>query len=1110
MADESSRLSNGFIFYNGQNIPIKEYRDMIFARSLYALQNEYKNTNRVSLRNKGEVASGIASVLATIPQYNRIQTSTNLFTNGIDAFSQDIANPNVRPEDYTSLSRIGVEMLGKHMAYNSAMNLSIKYLPSINVSEALKGGKLFSLNKDNTITVEDKDAQTFGDRISNFGSNILGIDTYDVFGNANPFNKTSTNIERIKNTGDAQLTRFFTAINLNIYKQVNGIDNSNFTTDFLQYGNKLIEGGVKDRKNIPKIRDKSFFNFLSTEFNPYNTTGFDVTAIEDANQDMWFSYVRSTNAVQEYAPNIKYIIDNFGMVSLKPNKDSLIRFVGTESNFRKDTADNKLVWGRDGTNQETRAYVGNLRGDDDKMSNPATDRTTIDYNINEGLLRYTKNLLNASSGRFIDITRKAFEDGDKNVVGFQGSGLWKSNNSTYAQGSNNSDGSTGKKGIRQHTVLDPYNRFAKSIRFKGNEIYNGTSDSVIAKRVTPRIHPTYKSDGTTIDNKNLMFSLENLAVGTIKREKYGVIDDEYGTPIPLSEVGPFAGRQMWFPPYNIQLNEVAIAKYDVTVMIGRNEPMYNYMNSERTAVMSFMLLIDYPEQLRNIDYQGKNKNKIIADFFAFGGDPLPTEIQIEIIEKKIKDLEEQKPQITVPEDQKEVEGEDTEIFAYFMNNRPTVGADIYTIFNTMYNNPHHYEVIEGLESDTDGNGFGYNNLIYSLEGLSGNSDGTTYKIDGGPYDQYGIDSINLISEDGSFNYLNKNLLDVFQDENNRKYYNIEIVGSASLLYLSDNQKAYNDALSKRRVAAVKELILTRMIAMFGAAFVNEFEARGQFVTGFTGSDNATPEGADPDNIHNRAVKEDRSVSIKVKRNSINIPLKKQPTTSKEQQNLEKIQSDIQELNVQLKRQTKNIKENVFAERYDDDDAVLEGFEAVMENKYVPAFHSQTPEDFHRRLTFLQQCTRQGAAKRYDIIDEDDGSIRPRNSVFGRQPICVLRIGDFFHTKIIIESVTIDYADTTWDLNPEGFGLQPMIANVTLQMKIIGGQSLKGPIDALQNAVTFNYYANSSFTDRGVYARASKEATKQVQYMNGVLTEKKSALNSAYENNFEKIVREGEE
>jgi hypothetical protein len=91
-------------------------------------------------------------------------------------------------------------------------------------------------------------------------------------------------------------------------------------------------------------------------------------------------------------------------------------------------------------------------------------------------------------------------------------------------------------------------------------------------------------------------------------------------------------------------------------------------------------------------------------------------------------------------------------------------------------------------------------------------------------------------------------------------------------------------------------------------------------------------------------------------------------------------------------------------------------------------------------------------------------------------------------------------------------MQPMIANITLQMKIIGGQSLQGPIDALQNAVTFNYYANSTFTDKGVYNRASQEASKQEEYIKGVVTKKQDALNAAYDDAFNRLyrLREGEQ
>jgi hypothetical protein len=144
--------------------------------------------------------------------------------------------------------------------------------------------------------------------------------------------------------------------------------------------------------------------------------------------------------------------------------------------------------------------------------------------------------------------------------------------------------------------------------------------------------------------------------------------------------------------------------------------------------------------------------------------------------------------------------------------------------------------------------------------------------------------------------------------------------------------------------------------------------------------------------------------------------------------------------------------------------------------------------------------RQGAAKRYDLT-EVNGIPRARNSVFGRQPICVLRVGDFWYTKVVIENLTVDYSDTTWDMNPEGFGMQPMIAKVTLQMKVIGGQSLKGPIDALQNAITFNHYANSNYTNTGLYDRPSTEANNQEAYINGILVTEKNQLNKEYNKKF---------
>jgi hypothetical protein len=85
-----------------------------------------------------------------------------------------------------------------------------------------------------------------------------------------------------------------------------------------------------------------------------------------------------------------------------------------------------------------------------------------------------------------------------------------------------------------------------------------------------------------------------------------------------------------------------------------------------------------------------------------------------------------------------------------------------------------------------------------------------------------------------------------------------------------------------------------------------------------------------------------------------------------------------------------------------------------------------------------------------------------NTVFGAPPVLVLRVGDFFNTKIIPNSLGITYEDL--DFNPEGIGVQPMIANITLSFNFVGGSGLKESIDKLQNALTFNYYANTEVYD----------------------------------------------
>lgn len=148
--------------------------------------------------------------------------------------------------------------------------------------------------------------------------------------------------------------------------------------------------------------------------------------------------------------------------------------------------------------------------------------------------------------------------------------------------------------------------------------------------------------------------------------------------------------------------------------------------------------------------------------------------------------------------------------------------------------------------------------------------------------------------------------------------------------------------------------------------------------------------------------------------------------------------------------------------------------------FSPAFHSTTPEGLNGRLTFLNQCVRPGQT--IPIIGADG---RPKyndalNTSFGAPPILVLRVGDFYHSKIVPNSLTFKYGDAQYDLNPEGIGIQPMIVDVTLSFDFIGGHGLKGPVEELQNALSFNFYANTEVYDER--ATATEDVSARDKYV----------------------------
>lgn len=1067
-------------------------RNALYARNLYNPDNQYPLQNQDDVSRIVDAINSVIAGLTPFKSYNLKNT----------VYGRLVTNP-------TPLTEIGLIMLGKQFTLNSMSHIAQQTFPIIKPSNLFDGNKdtkLFSKKINYSIT-KKKD-------ITNF-QKFLDTVVYYYPAKEYPFNKDPSNNDFIENTGTGQLSQLYQAINQNLYKQ-----NSKVLSDYAKLSETEIQPrsfliGGKDKKLGIGDDDKIFFNINNQSFNPYASEYPNPTSVDASNKAMQDAYYKTSTTDkygQEYAPTSDFISEYMGRtVSIAVEKnvaelgnasdDSINSWINLDTEFGNDNPANKVVWGRDGATDTTNGQLSQLQGlsEPEVLANYQPQDLKTGFNIQTGLLEYTRNLMNAHEGRIIDTTRKVFTKGD-NIAGFNGSGLWRAPSTALPEFAN-------RKGVRQHSALDQYDRFAKAIRFNGNNVYGGNEDSVIYNTVLPRIHPVINKEGNA-DPRNLMFSIENLAVGVIKGDGVGIIDDEFGSQIPICEVGPFNGRIMWFPPFNLEFNESVEVKYDTIVMVGRNEPMYNYMNSERNATLSFTLLVDYPEQLRG--YHGENKQKAIAEFFAFGGegDGGETKTYVQNIPAKISDMQKQIENIKGKLKAAEPKPITTNtLYVYFPNDIPKVTDNVNTIIDKMYKD-YQYEIIESCIS-SDGGHFGLNNKIYFITGLTSYdlSGATFYRVDKNAlagFSQYTATGIT-----GQFGdcELTKQLKDVFSNVDFRSLYDINIVGSASKLYTELNNldvvegAAYNKALGLRRANAVKALVDGRLRALFGKSAAELGITINLYSEGDVAADdnNATVAA-----IPRQATKQERAASFTIKRNSKVPETKEHEISENDKETITQLEREITLAQAELNRinKTRNT-DCVYNERTGADEngvgdaGILGGFKSVSGNYYYPVFHSQTPEDFHKRLTFLHQCTRQGAAKRYSATVDSNGVLRARNSVFGKQPICILRIGDFWYTKVVITNLTVDYADTTWDMNPEGFGMQPMLAKVTLQMKLIGGQSLKGPIDALQNALSFNYYANSSFTKDGLYIRPSTEADKQATYMKGILAEKQKTLQNEY-------------
>jgi hypothetical protein len=651
------------------------------------------------------------------------------------------------------------------------------------------------------------------------------------------------------------------------------------------------------------------------------------------------------------------------------------------------------------------------------------------FGVRTGLLMKTEALLQAKGdGAFFDKTQPILKNNVTNKTHFNGSPF------------------------RQHTAVNQYATYRRAIRYDGNFIYGGNPNSVIFKRVIPKFHPDVEQG--IEGNKNLMLSFENLAyvinsngdtgikIGTkkIKDAEGKEVETPVTLKLPLSEVGPNGGRLMWFMPYDVKIDETGIARHDPVMLLGRPEPIYSYTNSEKTMRLSFMLLIDYPPQL-----VGKKHNEI-AKFFALGGEAGRIETQVDDKDKLQQQLDAKKKELAEISTVKKLNRPDStkrpseELSFYWLNDRPRVGS--VTIDEEIDNG---YE--DGISNVND----------QSYGGDSGLNSGFVQKL---------TDLINSV------------------DKENLKYYDIEITGSATKLYQNRSQSEnYNLALSERRIQAVE----TKFKEIFLTTFQQNPQDFGMgTIRNKLGDRYSSTEGQSASVMYNQNIKAERKTTIRLVPNSTPNEIIV-PKTPEETERRNTLITEINSLESRINDLKRNAQEQVtaFKER-NIDDGINRGFKEfeTPNRKVIPAFHSYTPEDYSRRLTFLRQLERPGNS----VVTTSDVNGIPlvKNSVFGRPPVTILRIGDFIHTKCIIENINYAF-ETPWDLNPEGMGMQPMICRIDMSIKLVGGQSMETHIDVIQNAESFNHYANSTFfgtaddSSADIYSYAKREEVDQVKY-----------------------------
>ncbi len=954
----------------------------------------------------------------------------------------------------TKLGNIGGQQLALALANNAAFNVQQELLGSLNVKDnilnLIKGGDETSFRPSYKITIPKGPTG----RVLDTAGKILGFtiprsyldDEGSLFQSEN---KGAENITRansmILNTGKGQVKALIKNItaNLNGTNGIDSADNSSFRTGYAP--------AYRDNKGNLKISNGNLYAF--------SQSGHTINLFGTAKDSV----------IANLSYNREELVSNSGF---KTPEQTLTGTYGEISNSGYDNRKLSNV-GFTWTTNEGEAL--NSISDKSELSTTKEDM--------KSLLNKTQKLFNDVGMRNIvtkkgDMNKKSSQIQTANGKGFsKGNAVLKralfDDNGRYKGEENLSAEDTY---CRSWTTLHRYDRVSRLVRNDalfdkpGIPIRHKMFNSVLDDNGFPKISP-YVNDLTSTDPKKFMFSIENLAWA-----------DDYGD-LPKCEQGTGdlvsgkKGRIMWFPPYNINFSENSSVSWESNNFIGRGEPLYTYNNTERSGNLSFQVIVDHPSYANAFAGSNGPDDNYINSFWAGCIDPeskigenLTVSQRSFILEK---DYESSKP-ITLPKEP------------------PLKGLRVYYPNDNSDYNPKYENGLSGssindlIDYDISPDGKGY--------GLTeGSIADTTQKQIGGVTLRW-VDRFNYgynYSKNSSFTKTvdvgDLGVIKGFSDPTRTeklgrflsekcKHCVVTIQGFAS----KQGLPGANEKLSKLRGDKIRTYLINELTPYYNKVGITDEQIKDRFkvlkgeeITTDTGCIKQSAGYKDPP-TDSKECKGDRYVSIEA---SFSEDLfyrengKVTPRITKKGQN------------VTSKITNKFYNECGYFEKLIKGDENIPSSPFVFDTfrekiKYFhPAFHSTTPEGLNSRLTFLLQCTRQGKTL------EEQGA---NNLAFGRPPVCILRIGDFYNTKIIIDSVSFDFEPLVWDLNPEGIGVQPMIANVTMSFKFIGGSTLMGPINKLQNALSFNYFANTQVYDpRADYFEVSKKSKTGYDVINGV-------------------------